>query len=253
MRKAFLLFALLAVSFITLPIIHIFVKVSSHQLLETIKDREVWDSIFISISSALSATAFACILGIPFSYLLSRTEFRGKELIESIVNIPVAIPHVAAGIALINEKTTVGKFFSYFHITFVDTIYGVIVAMLFVSISFVISSAIVGFNSVSKELEMVSRSLGASEIYTFWHITFPLALPSILRGAVLSFARGISEVGALLILAYFPKTAPILMYERFEEYGLNSARPITALVILVSLFIFFCLLYLTKRYAKGLE
>ena len=166
----------------------------------------------------------------------------------------MAIPHVAVGIALLslfNERTIVGKLFAFFHITFTDTVYGIVLAMLFVSISFIISSSLVGFNNVEPELEMVSRTLGASPNYTFWHITFPLALPAIIRGAVLAFARSISEVGALLILAYYPKTAPILMYERFEQYGLNAARPVTAMVILFSVMIFFTLLYFAKKYAKS--
>ncbi len=130
-------------------------------------------------------------------------------------------------------------FFNKLHISFVDTAYGIIIAMLFVSLSFIISSSLSGFDSIEPEMEMVARTLGASRSYTFFHITFPLAFPSILRGAILAFARSISEVGAILIIAYYPKTAPILMYERFEEYGLKSARPVTVIVILVCVAIFF--------------
>ncbi len=248
------LIAFIGVSLITVPIIYIFIKLSSHNIVVTIKDQTVWHSIFTSIWSALWATFIGCIIGVPFAYLLSRAQFKGKAIVESVVNLPVAIPHVAVGIALLslfNQRTIVGRFFSFFHITFTDTIYGIVLAMLFVSVSFIISSSLVGFNNIEPELEMVSRSLGASANYTFWHITFPLALPAIIRGAVLAFARSISEVGALLILAYYPKTAPILMYERFEEYGLNAARPVTALVILFSVIIFFTLLHFTKRYVKG--
>jgi molybdate/tungstate transport system permease protein len=252
--KIALLLALVSILFITLPIIHIFIKLSSKNLIATIRDGAVWHSIFVSASSALLATIIGCILGVPCGYLLSRSEFRFKAIIESIINLPVAIPHVAVGIALLslfNERTIVGKLFAFFHITFTDTVYGIVLAMLFVSISFIISSSLVGFNNVEPELEMVSRTLGASPNYTFWHITFPLALPAIIRGAVLAFARSISEVGALLILAYYPKTAPILMYERFEQYGLNAARPVTAMVILFSVMIFFTLLYFAKKYAKS--
>ncbi len=244
----------LCLAFVLAPILHIFIKLSAEKLIETIQDREVWEAIFTSLWGALWATILGCLLGVPLAYFLSRVEFKGKTLIESIVNLPVAIPHVAAGIALLslfNPRTSVGKFFSFFHITFTDTIYGIIIAMLFVSLSFIVGAAITGFNSVEEELEMVSRSLGASPTYTFWHITLPLAFPAILRGAVLAFARSLSEVGALLVLAYYPKTAPVLMLDRFEQYGLNAARPVTALVILVSLIVFFTLFYLSKKYAKS--
>ena len=245
---------ILCLLFVLAPIFHIFIKLSAERLIETIKDKEVWEAIFTSFWGALWATVLGCLLGVPLAYFLSRAEFRGKTLIESIVNLPVAIPHVAAGIALLslfNPRTSVGKFFSFFHITFTDTIYGVIIAMLFVSLSFIVGAAITGFSSVEEELEMVSRSLGASPAYTFWHITLPLAFPAILRGAVLAFARSLSEVGALLVLAYYPKTAPVLMLDRFEQYGLNAARPVTALVIFISLIVFFTLLYLSRRYAKS--
>ncbi len=244
----------LSLLFVLAPILHIFIKLSAERLVATIQDKEVWGAIFTSFWGALWATVLGCFLGVPLAYFLSRVEFKGKSLIESIINLPVAIPHVAAGIALLslfNPRTEVGKLFSFFHISFIDTIYGVIIAMLFVSLSFVVGAAITGFNSVEEELEMVSRSLGASPTYTFWHITLPLAFPAILRGAVLAFARSISEVGALLVLAYYPKTAPVLMLDRFEQYGLNAARPVTALVILASLIVFFTLLYLSRRYAKS--
>jgi len=224
-------------------------------LLKTLYDREVWMAILTSFEGACLATILGCILGVPIAYLLSRYEFIGKRLLESIVNLPIAIPHVAVGIALLsflNERTVLGNLFLKFHITFVDTIYGVVIAMAFVSISYVITSALIGFNATPRELEMVSRSLGASAPYTFFHIVLPLSMPAIIRGAILAFARSVSEIGALLILSYYPKTAPIIMYERFEQYGLEAARPVTALVVFLSLLIFFLLLFLSqKRWASA--
>ena len=254
LRKISIGAAFLGGLFIVGPIFHIFITLTSKELILTLKDREVWHSLFVSFYGATWATLLGCFLGIPFAYFLSRCEFKAKRLLESIINLPVVIPHVAVGIALLslfNERTFLGRFFHFFHLSFTDTIYGIVLAMSFVSISFVISYALIGFNNVDPHLEMVSRSLGASAAYTFWHITFPLALPAILRGAVLALARGLSEVGALLILAYYPKTAPILMYERFAEYGLKAARPVTALVIFVSLCAFFPLLHLSKRYVRS--
>lgn len=245
--------SLIGAFFITAPIIHIFLKLSLTSLISTLKDGIVWHSIATSVYCALWATIIGCFIGIPIGYVLSRVRFKGKSVIESIVNLPVAIPHVAVGIALIslfNERTFAGQLFKMLNISFIDTVYGIVLAMMFVSISFIISSSIVGFDSIEKEIEMVAKSLGASNIYTFFRITFPLALPSIIRGAVLALARSVSEVGALLIIAYFPKTAPIVMYERFEEYGLNASRPVCGLVIFICAVIFFILLYFSKRYVR---
>jgi len=249
----FFLSVIISIGFIVAPILDIFFTLTTKELIKTIRDPAIWHAIFTSFLGATIATMLGCILGIPLAYILSYYEFKGKHMLEAITNLPVVIPHIAVGIALLsffNEKMPLGKFFAYFHITFVDTIYGVVIAMAFVSISFVVSSALIGFKNIDPHLRMVSRSLGASGFYTFWHITFPLALPAIFRGVILAFARGLSEVGALLILAYYPKTAPIIMYERFTEYGLNAAKPIAALVIFFSLLIFFILLYFSRDHAK---
>ncbi len=253
LRKGAIIISTITLFFIIAPILHIFIKLSAKSLIATILDKTVWTSIFVSIGCSICATLLGCVMGIPFAYFLSKNRFRGRAILESVINLPVAIPHVAVGIALLslfNDRTVVGSFFNLFHISFVDTVYGITIAMLFVSISFVISSALVEFDSIEQEIEMVSRTLGASSSYTFFHITFPLAFPSILRGAVLAFARSISEVGAILIIAYYPKTAPVLMYERFEEYGLSAARPVSALVIFLCVLIFFLLLYLSRHYAR---
>lgn len=250
LKFLFIFLVLLCLGFIIFPILHIFITLCAKKLLKTLYDREVWMAILTSFEGACFATLLGCILGVPIAYFLSRYEFIGKRLLESIANLPVVIPHVAVGIALLsflNERTFLGNIFLKFHITFVDTIYGVVIAMAFVSISYIITSSLIGFNATPRELEMVSRSLGASLPYTFFHIVFPLAMPAIIRGAILAFARSVSEVGALLILAYYPKTAPIIMYERFEQYGLEVAKPVTALVIFFSLLIFFLLLFLSRR------
>lgn len=252
LRFSFFILGILCIGLIVIPILDIFVTLAAKELVKTIYDREVWQALLTSFIGASLATVLGCILGVPLAYLLSRYDFKGKRIIEGIANLPIVIPHVAVGIALLcllNEKTHLGNIFAYFHITFVDTIYGVIMALVFVSISYVIVSASIGFNGVDQTLEWVSRNLGASMAYTFWHITFPLALSAIVRGAILAFARSISEVGALLILAYYPKTAPILMYERFEQFGLEAALPVTALVVFFSLFIFVILLSLSRNHA----
>ncbi|MDL1955907.1 MAG: ABC transporter permease [Candidatus Desulfofervidus auxilii] len=251
-RLFYFFLAIFCVIFIVFPIMHLFISLTVNEFIKAIYDREVWQAIFTSFIGASLSTFFGCLTGIPFAYILSRYDFKGKKILESIASLPVVIPHVAVGIILISllsEKSFWGHFFSYFNLSFIDTIYGIVIAMAFVSISYIITSALIGFESVDRELEMVSRTLGATAFYTFWHITFPLALPAIIKGAILAFARAISEVGALLILAYFPKTAPIIMYERFEQYGLKAAHPVTVLVVFFSLIIFFVLLYFSKRHA----
>jgi molybdate/tungstate transport system permease protein len=196
------------------------------------------------------------LLGVPTAYFLVSFDFKFKSFFESLLNLPIVIPHVAVGIMilkLLNQDTFLGKLFGAFGISFVDTIYGIVVAMCFVSFSYTVTSSILGFRSVSRELVWTARTLGASPFQVFKYVVFPLAFPYVLRGAVLSFARSISEVGALLIVAYYPITAPILMYERFEDYGLKASTPIAVLIVLVSLLLFVLLLSLSDKRGSNAE
>ena len=124
----------------------------------------------------------------------------------------------------------------FFGIT--DAYPGIVVAMLFVSLPFLVDAAKEGFKEIDPRLENVARSLGASHWRTFREITFPLAFRSIFSGAILCWARGISEFSAVLILAYHPKSAPILLYEKFTSFGLAASRPISVLLISLCLVIF---------------
>jgi len=240
----------LCIGFVIIPLLHLIFTTSFHKFLETLTDKDVWDAIKTSFISAGGATLIGLILAIPGAYFLARYQFKGKEIIESMLNIPIIIPHVAVGIILLNllnENAVLGKFFKILHISFVDTIYGIMVAMCFVSISYIISSVILGFRAITPELEAAARTLGATPWYTFYKITLPLLIPSIVRGSILAFARSVSEIGAILIIAYYPMTAPVLLYERFENYGLENAKPITILIILLSLILFTILMIIFKK------
>ena len=94
------------------------------------------------------------------------------------------------------------------------------------------------FALVDEELERVALIDGASAWQAFWHVTLPLAARGVLGGAVMMWARGISEFGAVVILAYNPKIVPVLVYERFNGFGLSAAQPVAALLIVVSIAVF---------------
>lgn len=139
-----------------------------------------------------------------------------------------------------------------------DTLAGVVIAMMFVSVPFLIDSARDGFKSVDVRLEKVARTLGASPWRTFFRVSLPLAWRNILSGSIMMWARAISEFGAIIILAYHipflgghPMAAPVLVYYRFNNFGLDAARPVAVLVILISLIAFVVLRTLTTREQKA--
>jgi len=176
--------------------------------------------------------------------MLARRKFRGKRLLEAIINLPVVIPHTAAGIALLlvfGRRGLLGQWLSPLGITFTDNLAGIVVAMLFVSLPFLVNLSREAFALVDEEMERVALIDGASQWQAFFHVTLPLAWRGVLGGAVMMWARGISEFGAVVILAYHPKIVPVLVYERFEGFGLDAAQPIALLLILVALVVFISL------------
>ena len=253
MTLTFVLLGLVIFLFIVVPLGKMILASDPMILLDTFLDPEVMRSIWLTLYAALIATAVGCLLGVPLAYLLARANFPGKGLVEGLIDIPIVVPHTAAGIALLfvfGRNFMVGKAFGAIGIQFVDSMAGIVIAMLFVSIPFLIDSAKEGFKKVDVRLEKVARSLGASPWQAFFKISLPLAWRSIVAGNIMMWARGISEFGAVLILAYHPMIAPVLVYERFETYGLDYARPVAVLLIVVCLIVFIALRMLVYQKEK---
>jgi len=215
--------------------------------IKTTRDPSVWDAIFLSAYTAFLATAIAFLSGVPLAYVLARGNFIGKGLIEGVIDLPIVIPHTVAGIALLTVFGRHGLIGQFSLLRFVDAVPGIVVAMLFVSAPFLINSAREGFESVDPRLENVARSLGASGWRTFCRITFPLASRHLLTGAIMCWARAVSEFGAVVVIAYHPMIAPTLIYERYISAGLSASRPVSVLLIIFCLVIFVILRILARK------
>jgi len=224
-----------------------------------LEDAGTRNAIITSLYCAFLATLFTMALGVPLAYVFARYSFAGKGFIEPLIDLPILIPHNAAGIALLmvlTPNSIIGGFFDKMGIRFVDSVMGIVVAMAFVSAPFMIRSAQDAFLSVNPAMEHVARSLGASELQVFRHVSFPLAARGVLTGCLLTWARSISEFGAVVILAYYPITAPIDLYDTFVTEGLSRALPINGLLILIAvaiLIIFSRLLTRQSRFLKPVE
>lgn len=236
--------------FIVAPLAGMFFQSNIPQLASTIKDKEVTDSIYITIIASMSATLLLSIFAIPLAYTMSRSRWRWKSIINGIIDLPIVIPHSAAGIALLgvlSKNGIIGKPFSALGIDFVSTTIGVSVAMAFVSVPYLYNAARIGFDNVPERLEKAAYTLGASPSRTFFTISLPMAWRSILSGFVMMFARGMSEFGAVIIIAYHPMTTPVLIFERFSAYGLKYAQPVAVIFISISLLLFITIRLLNKR------
>ncbi len=246
----FVIPSLIIFLFLLLPIAKMIFSTDYRALLKLFSDSEVVNSIILSLKIALLSTIFALLTGVPFAYLLARLNFPFKSLVEAIIDIPVMIPHTAAGIALLTifgSKFFLGKMFSVFGIKFVGTQFGIAIGMMFVSVSYLIHNARLGFLKVDKKLENVARTLGASPLKVFYKVSLPLAKKDIIGGAIMMWARGISEFGAVVILAYHPMVAPTLIFERFQSFGLTYSKPIAVLLILICIALFSLMRWINNR------
>jgi molybdate/tungstate transport system permease protein len=249
-QLVFLFLGSLVLLFIVAPLLGMFLKTSPAELFQTSQDQEVIRSIWLTLWTSMAATLVFAVGAIPLAYLLVRNNFRFKRIILGIINLPVVIPHSAAGIAVlgfVSRDTWIGRMAEAAGFDFVSTPAGIALAMAFVSIPFLINSAMDGFAGVPQRLENAALNLGASPRRMFFTISLPLAWRNILTGLIMMFARGMSEFGAVVIIAYHPMITPVLIYERFGSFGLKYARPVSVLFILVSLAVFIVLRLLSKE------
>jgi len=258
-RKIFLgttvVCGIIVMGFILLPLINMFTSSSWENLKIAIKDKDVLKSIWLSVYTAGFASIISFLIGTPFAYLLARKNFYGKKLVESVVDIPMVIPHPVVGIAILSivgRNYWFGQILSRMGIRIMGSVLGIIVVLTFVGLPFYINTARDGFESISPRLENVSRSLGASMFSTFLRITFPLVWRSILVGIIMCSARAISEFGAVVVIAYHPMIAPVMIYERFEAYGISYSQPVAIWLTLICLILFLFLRILaTPRKKEG--
>ena len=251
-REIFLWFTVLCgfvvLAFILIPLIQMVAAPSWQNLKAAFKDTEVLESIWLSIYTAGLAAVISFVVGTPFAYLLARKNFFGKKVVESIVDLPIVIPHPVVGIAILSvvgKNYWIGRILHELGIRIMGSVPGIVIVLTFVGMPFYINTVKDGFEGISPRLENVSRSLGASMFSTFFRITFPLARRSMVVGMIMCSARAISEFGAVVIVAYHPMIAPVLIYERFEAYGLAYSQPVAVLLILVCMILFLFLRILT--------
>jgi molybdate/tungstate transport system permease protein len=227
--------------FVVLPLLSTLVRTPISALWQTLIDTEVSASLGLTFYAAAWATVLALFTGVPLAYLLARYHFPGQRWVEGVINLPVVVPHTAAGIALLTvfgRQAPIGRALGVVGMRFTDDVPGIVVGMLFVSLPFLVNAAREAFAMVDPELEGVAQTMGASRWQAFLYVTLPLAWRGIVAGAVMMWGRGISEFGAIVILAYYPKIIPVLVYERFAGFGLTAAYPVAVILILASLAVF---------------
>ncbi|MEU9312821.1 molybdate ABC transporter permease subunit [Streptomyces sp. NPDC048256] len=212
--------ALIGVAFLVVPLIALLVRAPWRSLPELLTSAEVWQALRLSLVCATAATAVSLVVGVPLAWLLARVEFPGRGLVRALVTLPLVLPPVVGGVALLmalGRNGIVGKTLdSWFGVTLPFTTAGVVVAEAFVAMPFLVISVEGTLRAADPRYEEAAATLGASRFTAFRRVTLPLIAPGIAAGAVLAWARALGEFGATITFAgNFPgrtQTMPLAVY-----------------------------------------
>ncbi len=207
-----------------LPLLALVLRVDLADLARNLGSPTVLRALSLSLATATAAALLALLMGTPLAYLLARRTFRGRRLVDTLVDLPMVLPPAVAGIALLlvfGRRGWLGAPLDAAGISVVFTPVAVVLAQLFVAAPFFIRSAAAGFAEIDGELEQAAALDGASDLAVFRHVTAALAWPAILGGIVMTWARALGEFGATIIFAgNFPgrtQTMPLAIYLGFER------------------------------------
>jgi molybdate transport system permease protein len=231
--------ALAGLAFLVLPLVGLLVRVPWSSLPERLAGQEVTEALRLSLVSATSATVVCLALGVPLAWVLARVRFPGRTLVRALVTVPLVLPPVVGGVALLlalGREGLVGRYLdAWFGVSLPFTTAGVVVAEAFVAMPFLVLAVEGALRGADRRYEDAAATLGASRWYTFRRVTLPLVAPGVVAGAVLCWARALGEFGATITFAgSFPgetRTMPLAVYLALETD--REAAVVLALVLLV--------------------
>ncbi|HEV2231730.1 MAG TPA: ABC transporter permease [Thermoplasmata archaeon] len=214
------------------------------------------ETIAFTLFASGIALGLSLLLGVPLGYLLARRSFPGRSLVESAVALPVVVPHLVAGLALLvlfAPRSPIGALFVAIGLPVFGTVWGVVLVMLYVSAPYTVLASQLSFQGVEPAAIESARTLGATPARAFRDVTLPLATRGIVAGGLLTWARAVSEIGGFLILAYTvypsgvyqgPVTNPVSVY----VYNLYQIGDVAGAVSVASLFVLIAFgLFVTVR------
>ncbi|WP_458078085.1 molybdate ABC transporter permease subunit [Streptomyces sp. EMB26] len=212
--------ALIGLAFLLVPLLALVVRAPWRDLPEQLTSPAVWDALRLSLVCATTATALSLVVGVPLAWLLARTDFPGRSLVRALVTLPLVLPPVVGGVALLlalGRNGVVGRWLDeWFGVTLPFTTAGVVLAETFVALPFLVISVEGTLRAADPRFEEAAATLGASRFTAFRRVTLPLIAPGVAAGAVLAWARALGEFGATITFAgNFPgrtQTMPLAVY-----------------------------------------
>ncbi len=222
-------------------------------------DRRTLRALEVSFGTALIAAGINVVFGTIVAWVLVRYNFPGRRVVDAMVDLPFALPTAVAGIALTTlyaPRGWIGSLLSPLGIKVAYTPLGIVIALIFIGLPFVVRTVQPIMEEIDKGVEEVAATLGASRFQTIWRVLFPGLAPAILTGFALAFARGVGEYGSVIFIAgnlpYVSEIAPLLIVIRLEEYDYAAATAIATIMLALSfvmlLFINLVQTWSRKRY-----
>jgi len=238
---ALLVPALFGLVFLVLPLVGLLVRTPWSSLPQRLSEPTVLDALWLSLRTSTQATVLCLVLGVPVAWLLARVDFPGRRLVRALVTVPLVLPPVVGGVALLlvfGRRGPVGNWLDgTFGITLPFTTTGVVVAVAFVAMPFLIIAVEGALRGADTRFEEAAATLGASGWTTFTRVTVPLVAPGIAAGAVLCWARALGEFGATITFAgNLPgrtQTMPLAVYLALET-DLDTAIVLSLILLAVS-------------------
>lgn len=234
--------ALVALTFLLIALLALLIRAPWHGFTRLLSDHAVLTALRLSLECSSAATLFSVIFGVPLAWVLARVEVPGMGLLHALVTIPLVLPPVVGGVALLlafGRNGIVGQHLeAWFGLTLPFSTPGVIVAETFVAMPFLIVTVEGALRGADRDLEEAAATLGASRLTVFWRITMPIVRPSVLAGAVLCWARALGEFGATITFAgNYPgttQTMPLAVYNALENDP-QSAVALSVVLLVVAL------------------
>jgi molybdate transport system permease protein len=239
---ALLVLAALGGAFFVLPLIGLVLRAPWGATWDELRSPEVLMALRLSMLASLSATAIALFVGVPLAWTFARLDFPGRSVLRAVTVLPMVLPPVVGGVALLlafGRRGLLGGWLaSTFGVHLPFTTAGAIMAETFVAMPFLVITVEAGLRSMDPRFEEAARTLGASRWTVFWRVTLPLVRPSLAAGAVLCWARALGEFGATITFAgNFPgrtQTMPLAVYLALETNP-DAAIVLSLLLLVVSL------------------
>ncbi|MDD5794859.1 MAG: sulfate ABC transporter permease subunit CysT [Clostridiales bacterium] len=218
---------------------------------------EVMAGYKVSFLCAFIAAIINCIFGTILAWVLVKYDFPFKRFLDGLIELPFAIPTAVAGIsltALYSDKGFIGQFFAKFGIKIAYTKIGIVIAMIFIGIPFVVRTIQPVLEKMDSQYEEAARILGAGRIRTFFKVILPEIFPSIITGFGLAFARGIGEYGSVVFIAgnipYETQIIPLLIMNKLEQFDYTGATSIALVMLIASFVILFGINFIQNAVSK---